>query len=133
MTGPAIVNIFTPIPNTCPSFLYSIAGATTLFAKPVIGTKLPAPPQFASDGYQFKLVSTMLHNTSIMEHQAAASCLSNPKLYFAILVMICPIRQIPPPSTNAFAIFTPILCVELPVLHTHYMPDFFPPLCFPDL
>ena len=47
MTGPAIVKILQPIPNTCPSFLYSIAGAATEFANPVIGTSVPAPPNFA--------------------------------------------------------------------------------------
>ena len=32
---------------TCPSFLYSIAGAATELANPVIGTSAPAPPHFA--------------------------------------------------------------------------------------
>ena len=41
-----MVKILHPIPNTCPSALYSIAGATTEFAKPVIGTSAPAPPHF---------------------------------------------------------------------------------------
>ena len=47
ITGPAIVKIFTPIPKTCPSFWYSIAGDATEFAKPVIGTRVPAPHHFA--------------------------------------------------------------------------------------
>ena len=38
MTGPAILNILAPTPKTKPSFLNSIAGDTTAFAKPVIGT-----------------------------------------------------------------------------------------------
>jgi len=42
-TGPAIKNILLPTPNTNPSFLYSIAGETIEFAKPVIGTIEPAP------------------------------------------------------------------------------------------
>ena len=45
-TGPAIVNIFAPTPITYPSDLYSIAGETIEFAKPVIGTKDPAPANF---------------------------------------------------------------------------------------
>ena len=49
-TSPAIVNILQPIPKTCPSFLYSIAGAATELANPVIGTSAPAPPQFAIFG-----------------------------------------------------------------------------------
>lgn len=39
-----MVNILHPMPNTCPSALYSIAEAATELAKPVIGTRLPAPP-----------------------------------------------------------------------------------------
>ena len=50
ITGPAIVKILQPIPKTCPSFLYSIAGAATELAKPVIGTSAPAPPHLASSG-----------------------------------------------------------------------------------
>ena len=42
MTGPAIVKILQPIPNTCPSALYSMAGATTELANPVIGKRDPA-------------------------------------------------------------------------------------------
>ena len=47
ITGPAMVNILQPIPNTCPSFWYSTAGAVTELAKPVMGTKAPAPPHLA--------------------------------------------------------------------------------------
>ena len=42
-TGPATVNIFPPTPIIYPSDLYSIDGATIEFAKPVIGTRAPAP------------------------------------------------------------------------------------------
>ena len=42
-TGPAMVNIFAPTPITYPSDLYSIAGETIEFAKPVIGISEPAP------------------------------------------------------------------------------------------
>lgn len=50
MTGPAMVKILHPIPNTCPSFLYSMAGAATELANPVMGTSAPAPPHFAIFG-----------------------------------------------------------------------------------
>jgi hypothetical protein len=40
-TGPATVNIFPPTPITYPSDLYSIAGETMEFAKPVIGINEP--------------------------------------------------------------------------------------------
>lgn len=46
-TGPAILNIFAPMPNTCPSVLNSIAGDTMEFANPVIGTSVPAPANLA--------------------------------------------------------------------------------------
>ncbi len=47
MTGPAILNILAPTPSTNPSALNSIAGDTTEFAKPVMGTAVPAPACFA--------------------------------------------------------------------------------------
>ncbi len=50
ITGPAMVKILHPMPKTCPSFLYSIAGAATELANPVMGTSAPAPPHFASRG-----------------------------------------------------------------------------------
>ena len=47
ITGPAMINIFAPVPGTRPSLLNSIAGDATAFAKPVIGTSVPAPANFA--------------------------------------------------------------------------------------
>ena len=51
ITGPAIVNIFAPVPATIPSVFASRAGETTEFAKPVIGTSVPAPACLAIFGY----------------------------------------------------------------------------------
>ena len=48
MTGPATTNIFDAMPVMKPSLLKSMAGETTAFAKPVIGTSVPAPPKRAS-------------------------------------------------------------------------------------
>ena len=48
LTGPAIVKILHPTPNTHPSSLNSIAGAATELANPVIGTIVPAPAKLAS-------------------------------------------------------------------------------------
>ena len=42
-----MVNIFAATPKIKPSFLNSIAGDTTAFANPVIGTTVPAPPNLA--------------------------------------------------------------------------------------
>ena len=47
-TGPATVNIFPPTPITYPSDLYSIAGETIEFAKPVIGIKEPSTSKFSN-------------------------------------------------------------------------------------
>lgn len=44
ITGPATRNIFVAMPVTYPSALKSMAGETTAFAKPVMGTSVPAPP-----------------------------------------------------------------------------------------
>ena len=67
ITGPAIVNILTPIPNTCPSFWYSMAGAATELAKPVIGTNAPAPAKRAMWPYAFSPVRITLVRTSSMD------------------------------------------------------------------
>lgn len=42
ITGPAIMKIFAPTPKTNPSLLESMAQEQTAFAKPVIGTRVPA-------------------------------------------------------------------------------------------
>lgn len=43
ITGPAILKMLAPVPIIRPSLLNSRAGETTEFAKPVIGTIVPAP------------------------------------------------------------------------------------------
>ena len=60
ITGPATVNILPPTPITYPSDLYSIAGETIEFAKPVIGIKEPAPANFPILLKQFKAVRKAL-------------------------------------------------------------------------
>ena len=51
ITGPATRNIFAAMPVTKPSVLKSMAGETTALAKPVMGTRVPAPARrgMASD------------------------------------------------------------------------------------
>ena len=39
-----MVKILQPMPKICPSALYSMAEAATELAKPVMGTREPAPP-----------------------------------------------------------------------------------------
>ena len=47
ITGPAMTNILAPKPKIIPSLLNSSAGETTALAKPVMGTRVPAPPCLA--------------------------------------------------------------------------------------
>ena len=47
-TCPAMVNIFTMVPVTSPSVRNSTAGEATALEKPVMGTRVPAPPNLAS-------------------------------------------------------------------------------------
>ena len=49
-----MVKILQPIPMTCPSFLYSMAGAATELANPVMGTRAPAPPHLAMRPYRLR-------------------------------------------------------------------------------
>ena len=49
MTGPATTNIFDAMPVMSPSLLKSMAGETTEFAKPVMGTSVPAPAKRAME------------------------------------------------------------------------------------
>src|SRR5699024_9550447 len=56
MTGPAMVNILVPVPVTCPSGENSMAALTTALAKPVMGTRLPAPDRDASFWYHPRVV-----------------------------------------------------------------------------
>ena len=93
------------MPNTCPSTWNSQADEHTPFAKPVIGTRAPAPPQFASGAYRFSDVSTQLMRIKIMLHQAEASSLLNPKYCVQVFTMSCPIVHMMPPSINALSMF----------------------------
>ena len=45
--GPATVKILAPTPRISPSLLASMAGDTTALAKPVMGTRVPAPANLA--------------------------------------------------------------------------------------
>ena len=68
-TGPATVNILLPTPITYPSDLYSIAGETIEFAKPVIGTREPAPANFPILLNKFKPVRKALINIKVIERR----------------------------------------------------------------
>ena len=73
MTGPATMNILTHIPNMTPSRLNSIALEQMLFAKPVIGTIVPAPANFAMSSNTPIPVKTQVMNMIIVNVQAPSS------------------------------------------------------------
>ena len=61
-TGPATLNILLPRPSIKPSLLNSIAGATILFANPVIGIVEPAPAILPNLEYRLIAVKKALKN-----------------------------------------------------------------------
>ena len=105
MTGPAIVNIFEPTPRINPSLLDSIAGDTTEFAKPVIGTRVPAPACFAAFSYIPVPVRIILVNIRTMEVQVPAVFSFIPA-DSKIFIIIWPAVHMRPPDKNATGILT---------------------------
>ena len=101
ITGPAIEKIFAPTPSTNPSGFDSIAGETTEFANPVIGTIVPAPANLASLGYRFKPVNSAPKNTNVIAFAVDAASLSRPIARY-IYKNASPRQQINPPIINAF-------------------------------
>ena len=103
MTGPLMINILAPRPSIQPSVLNSRAGAATELAKPVIGTRVPAPACFASFSYQPSAVKNAERNISVTETASDAVFCSSPSdLYRSS--SDCPSRHISPPKKNAFGI-----------------------------
>ena len=103
-TGPATVNIFPPTPIIYPSDLYSIDGATIEFAKPVIGTREPAPANLPILLKIFKLVKSADNPIKIMETIVPEAFSSKP-LYWQKDNINCPREQINPPTQNALRQF----------------------------
>lgn len=100
MTGPAIVNIFAPTPRMKPSVLNSMAGAETALEKPVIGTSVPAPANFAMSSYTLKPVNNAAKVTKVMDVAQDASIFSISKAKNPFM-MNCPKVQIKPPTQKA--------------------------------
>ena len=103
-TGPATVNIFPPTPITYPSDLYSMAGETIEFAKPVIGIKEPAPANFPILLKIFKPVKNAEIPIRIIETIVPDVDWSKP-LALQIFKIIWPIVQINPPTQKALKQF----------------------------
>ena len=103
-TGPATVNIFPPTPITYPSDLYSIAGETIELAKPVIGIKEPAPANLPILLKIFKPVKNAEIPIKIIETIVPEVVVSKPRA-LQMLLIICPIVQIKPPTQKALKQF----------------------------
>ena len=100
ITGPAIVNIFAPTPKIYPSLLVSIAGETTAFANPVIGTNVPAPQYFAILSYtpiavnKHERITNDAETNSLTDFSSILKEVYNSKIH-------CPIVHIIPPHKKA--------------------------------
>ena len=102
ITGPATVNILTHMPKIIPSRLNSIALEQMLFAKPVIGTIVPAPANFAISSkipipvriHVIKIITTNVQAPSSVSDIAGNHIESKS-------VIACPKQQINPPIKNA--------------------------------
>lgn len=103
ITGPAMTKIFAPTPRINPSVLNSIAGDTTAFANPVIGTKVPAPAYFAILSYTLNPVSSALIATSDIDVKVGVTSTVAPKCRYNS-IKSCPMTHIIPPTANAAGI-----------------------------
>ena len=99
------MKIFAPSPRIYPSVLNSSAGAATEFAKPVMGTSVPAPACFAMRSYQPRPVRRADKNIKVIDTDIEALSLDKPK-YKYISISDCPITHISPPNKNAFGMVT---------------------------
>ena len=102
MTGPATVNILTHIPKMMPSLLNSIALEQMLFAKPVIGTIVPAPAILAMSSNTPIPVSKQVMKIKMTSvHAPSSVSVIAGYLYDKTSVINCPKQQINPPNKNA--------------------------------
>ncbi len=92
-----------------PSLLNSRAGETTEFAKPVMGTTVPAPPFLPSLSYHPIPVNRALREIKATEVIGAASFSGTLKPDTNIFFIISPNRQIAPPKINAHTQFFSML------------------------
>ena len=102
MTGPATVNIFAHIPKIMPSRLNSIALEHILFAKPVIGTIVPAPANLAISSKSPTPVKMQVINIITTKVQAPSSVsVIYGNQFASVSLTACPKQQISPPMINA--------------------------------
>ena len=84
--------------------MYSIAGDTIEFAKPVIGIKEPAPANFPILLNKLRPVRNALIPIKTIDTIVPDIWISNP-LYLQNSLIIWPIEQIKPPTPNALKQF----------------------------
>ena len=104
ITGPAMVKIFEATPVIKPSLLDSIASEVMAFANPEIGTKAPPPPNFAILSKKPKPVEIAVINIIESEAKTKQVSLLIPKYRYNCKKNSA-IKQIVPPTTNAFIQF----------------------------
>lgn len=101
ITGPAIVNIFTHIPKIMPSRLYSIALEQMLFAKPVIGTIVPAPANFAmSSNTPIPVRKQVIKISTTSVHAPSSVSVISGQIDCITSLIAWPMQQISPPIKN---------------------------------
>ena len=83
-----------------PSVWNSTAGAAMALAKPVMGTRVPAPACLAMSSKRLRPVSSATMATRVMDAAPEASCFSSPRDVYQ-LMKTCPRVQMPPPTQNA--------------------------------
>ena len=93
---------------TSPSRRNSIAGETTLLAKPVIGTMLPAPAYLPILSYTPMPVSSAERKTSVMLVAVEAACIPSCSQFVYRSMITWPMAQIVPPTQKARKSPTPI-------------------------
>lgn len=102
ITGPATKNILAHVPKIIPSVLYSIALEQMLFAKPVIGTIVPAPANFAMLSKMPNAVKTQVIKISTIKvHAPNSVSVIAGKINCIISLIAWPKQQISPPIANA--------------------------------
>ena len=90
------------VPVMNPSLLNSRAGDTMALAKPVMGTRVPAPARLASLSNHPRPVSTAAAKTKVTDTAVPACSWSSPRFWYQFS-RACPSAQMAPPTPKAQA------------------------------
>ena len=99
-----MLNIFEATPVIKPSLFVSIASEVTALANPDIVTKAPPPPNFAILSKNPIPVEIAVKRMTVNEVNRREVLSAIPKYKYSVLI-VSPIKQIVPPTKNAFAQF----------------------------